>query len=280
MHPVSAIAVGCCLEGGASTIGRWVGGRGVQPESGGRILIASPTYDGSVRREYMRSVMLLTEALRSRGLGWELLLEPATLLHTMRSVMASLVVQEQRFSHLLFVDTDLDFQPASVLKMLEADQEVIGCAYPYRTIPLHEPVKGGAQTLRQLIAARVPYAVSLPEGVTKIDVVNGICEVASIGTGLLLIRRTALESLVAAGAVMRFVTTFPYSQWYGHSHYHGFFSHLQAEDRDYGEDYSFCRRWRGACGGLIHALVTDEVAHIGPMPVLGSYSERLRAGGR
>lgn len=250
----------------------------MQPDAGTKILIASPTYDGTVRREYMRSVMQLCEALRQRRIGWELLLEPATLLHTMRSVMASLVLEESPYSHLLFVDTDLDFQPVSVLKMLAADVEVIGCAYPYRTVPLHETVTGTDRTLRQVIASKVPYALTLAEGTTNLDVVNGICEVASIGTGLLLIRRSALEALAASGLISRFVTTFPYSQWYHHSHYHGFFSHLQAEGCDYGEDYSFCRRWREVCNGRIHALVSDEVGHIGPLPVLGRYLERLQSG--
>lgn len=226
-----------------------------------------------------------TEALRQRGICWELLLEPATLLHTMRSVMASLVLENLQYSHLLFVDTDLEFQPASVLKMLDAEREVIGCVYPYRTIPLHETVGSADRTLRQVIAAKVPYAVTLADGTTNLDVVNGICEVASIGTGLLLIRRTALEALAASGRISRFLTTFPYSQWYPHSHYHGFYSHLQADGCDYGEDYSFCRRWRDVCNGRIHALVSrihalvsDEVGHIGPLPVLGRYLEPLQSG--
>jgi len=247
-------------------------------ESGTRILIASPTYDGSVRSEYMRSILRLTEELREREVAWQLLLEPATLLHTMRSVMASLVLQDDAYSHLLFVDTDLDFQAASVVKMLAADREVIGCAYPYRTVPLHETVTTADRTLRQVIAGKVPYAITLPEGISNLNVVHGICEVASIGTGLLLIRRSALEALAASGQIGRFVTTFPYSQWYHCSHYYGFFSHMQADGCDYGEDYSFCRRWREICAGRIHALVADEVGHIGPLPVLGRYLERLKNG--
>ncbi len=241
-----------------------------------KILIASPTYDGNVRSEYMRSVMRLTDELRERDVAWRLLLESATLLHTMRSVMASLVLEERDYSHLLFVDTDLNFDAASVLKMLAADREVIGCAYPYRTVPLHETVTTAGRTLRQVIAGKVPYAITLPEGIKNIDVVNGICEVASIGTGLLLIRRSALESLASSGQIGRFMTTFPYSQWYRHSHYHGFFGHLQADGRDYGEDYSFCRRWRELCAGKVYGLISDEVGHIGPLPVLGRYLERLR----
>jgi len=250
----------------------------VQSAAGTKILIASPTYDGTVRREYMRSVMQLSEALRQRSIDWEVLLEPATLLHTMRSVMASLVLEDTLYSHLLFVDTDLDFQPASVLKMLDAEREVIGCAFPYRTIPLHETVGSSDLTLRKVIAGKVPYALTLAEGTTRLEVVNGICEVASIGTGLLLIRRTALQALAASGRISRFVTRFPHSQWYPHSHYYGFFSYLQADGYDYGEDYSFCRRWREACNGHIHALVSDEVGHIGPLPVMGRYLERLQSG--
>ena len=107
--------------------------------------------------------------------------------------------------------------------------------------------------------------------------VNALCGVASIGSGLLLICSSALKALAASGRISHFVTTFPYSHWYHHSHYYRFFSHLQAESRDYGEDYSFCRRWRELREGRIHALVSDEVGHIGPLPVLGRYLERLQS---
>lgn len=243
-----------------------------------KILIASPSYDGSVRKEYMRAVMDLTHAFDGSGIRWELLIESATVLHTMRSVMASKALMDDGFTHLLFLDTDMGFAPRAVQKLLEAGQEVVGCAYPYRTIPLHQKPEMLDKTLRQVIAESVPYAVRFAPGTRDVQVVDGLCEVAGLGTGLMLIARGALQKLVDAGAVERYRVGFPYGQFHRHPHYYGFFDHWVENGTILGEDYSFCQRWTSRCQGKIHAVVSEEVMHVGALPVLGRYSDRLRTG--
>jgi len=245
-----------------------------------RILIASPTYDGTVRKEYMRSIMAATAWLDSRGIGWEWLIESSTILSVMRSVMASKALMDGGFTHILFVDTDMGFAVSAVRKLVEADKPVVGCAYPYRTVPLHDAVEGPHASIRSLISQAAPYAVTLREGVSNLVVSNGLCEAASIGTGLLLICTEALASMVAKRAVEDFRTTFPYTQWHHHEIYQGFFHHLTLDGALVGEDYSFCHRWRLECGGTIHAIVDEEIFHIGPLPVIGRYVDRLKAGKR
>ncbi|NVO07928.1 MAG: hypothetical protein HXX19_19290 [Rhodoferax sp.] len=243
-----------------------------------KILIASPSYDGAVRKEYMQSVMALTDYFRQAGIAWELMLEPATLLHVMRSVMASKVLIDESFTHLLFVDTDMGFAVSAVQKLIDAKKDVIGCAYPYRTIPLHESIKKDSQTLRQAISEAVPYSIKFPPGTQTLDVKNGLCEVISIGTGLLLISRETLQTLKDAPSVGRFRTGFPYTQWYSGSHYHGFFDHVLVDEAYMSEDYSFCHRWVNECRGKIFAVVDHEIMHVGPVPVLGRYVDRLKSG--
>lgn len=222
--------------------------------------------------------MELTELLRRRNIGWEILIESATIISTMRSVMASLVLHDPSYTHLLFIDTDLGFTPSSIERLIAAGADVIGCAYPYRTVPLHLPTPQADQPLRRSISAMVPYALTFPDGIRQVDVQEGICEVQSIGTGLLLIRRLVLERLAASDLVCSYKVGFPYSQWYSRNTYYGFFSHLESDGCELGEDFSFCRRWTHGCGGKILALVDQEVSHIGPMPVLGRYTDRLRSG--
>jgi hypothetical protein len=245
-----------------------------------RILIASPTYDGTVRKEYMRSIMAATAWLDSRGIGWEWLIESSTILSVMRSVMASKALMDGGFTHILFVDTDMGFAVSAVRKLVEADKPVVGCAYPYRTVPLHDAVEGPHASIRSLISQAAPYAVTLPEGVSNLVVSNGLCEAGSIGTGLLLICTKALARMVTKRAVEDFRTTFPYTQWHHHDIYHGFFHHVTLDGALVGEDYSFCHRWRLECGGAIHAIVDEEIFHIGPLPVIGRYVDRLKAGKR
>ncbi len=242
------------------------------------ILIASPTYDGSVRKEYMQSIMQLTDYFRQTGIQWDMFLEPATVLHIMRSVMASKALLDENVTHLLFVDTDMGFTVAAVAKLIESGKDVVGCAYPYRTVPLHLPVTGPCDSFRQAISEVVPYAIRFPPGLSSIEVDNGMCEVVSIGTGLLLISTKALQTMVDRGAVERYTTGFPYNQWYSGASYYGFFDHIKIDGSYIGEDYSFCHRWTTACDGKIFANVDSEIMHIGNLPVIGRYIDRLKTG--
>lgn len=243
-----------------------------------KILIASPTYDGSVRKEYMQSIMRLTDYFRQAGIAWEILLEPATVLHVMRSVMASKALMEDDITHLLFVDTDMGFPVAAVRKLLELGKDVIGCASPYRTVPLHEPVKAASESLRMTISEMVPYNVTFSPDTRSINVDNSICEVKSVGTGIMLISKQALRLMQQKGDIGSFVTSFPYSQYYKAEKYYGFFEHMKIDGAYIGEDYSFCLRWANACGGKIYAVVDEEILHIGALPVLGRYVDKLRTG--
>ncbi|HVZ46616.1 MAG TPA: hypothetical protein VHA82_22615 [Ramlibacter sp.] len=241
-----------------------------------KILIASPSYDGNVRKEFMRSIMVLTDYFRHAGIEWDMRIEQASLLHVMRSVMASKALLDEGTTHLLFIDTDMEFSVSAIRKLIAAGKDVIGCASPYRTIPLHEPVKEAGKTFRQAISQAVPYAVRLLPG-TALTVERGICEVASIGTGIVLISTEALGRMRDSGAVGRYQAHFPYTQWFGHENYFGFFEPVVVDGTYLGEDYSFCRRWSERCGGKVYAVVDEEIGHYGPMPVLGRYLDQVRA---
>jgi hypothetical protein len=243
-----------------------------------RILIATPTYDGSVRKEYMRSFIELTSYLDLQKIEWELFLEPATLLHVMRSVMASKALAEG-FTHILFIDADIGFAVSAVKKLINAKKAIIGCAYPYRTIPLHEDVKTKDISFMKAISQILPYAVKFAPETTTINVKNGICQVAGIGTGLLLISKEALQTMVDAKCVEKYKNSFPYNQWFKGDVYYGFFEHVSIDGVHLGEDYSFCHRWSKHCNGEIYAVIDEAIMHIGPLPVLGRYIDRIKSSG-
>lgn len=242
-----------------------------------KVLIATPTYDGSVRIEYMRAVMGLTAHIAATGGAWALLTEKATMLHLMRSVMATKALVDG-FTHLLFVDADVGFTAATVQKMLDADSAVIGAITPFRTLPLHETISAQGETLRHLVSRTVPYTVRFAAGTEQVRIDDrGLVEVDAVGTGLFLIRTDALQAMVNGGVVREMKNQFPFNQWLEHPIFWDFFDHRVEGGEYFSEDYSFCLRWR-ELGGKVHGLVDDELMHIGPIPIVGRYRDRLESG--
>jgi hypothetical protein len=242
-----------------------------------KILIASPTYDGSVRIEYMRALFQTTDYFRQAGIAWDMFVESSSVLHIMRSVMATRAALEGDFTHLLFIDTDMGFDAALIRRMVEADRKMIAAVCPYRTIPLHLSA-GEGKTLREAVSEQVPYNARFAPGLTNLDIRNGICEVEAIGTAIMLIKTEALRDMIEKGAVEKFATHFPFDQWIESKVYYGFFDHLIENGMYLGEDFSFCRRWRRCIDEPIAAICDAEIMHIGNMPVIGNFMDKLRAG--
>ena len=47
--------------------------------------------------------------------------------------VAEMLNHADGYTHLLFIDSDIDFQPKTIFTMLEKDKDVIGCPYPMKT---------------------------------------------------------------------------------------------------------------------------------------------------
>lgn len=205
------------------------------------ILIAVPAYKGEIKSLCTFSLMSLVAALCSRGLKCAGHTLDDYDIVTARNLFASLVIQEAALTHLLFIDDDMVFEPTTILKMINADRDVIGCVCPKKSD-----------------VSTTPLNVS-PDH--KPD--QPISERQRIGAGLLLIKRTALVSMVDTGKLRK--QDRPRTRDIGLTGaVFGFFDRIDRHGLEpLSEDYSFCDRWRGLCNGKVYALFGENIGHIG-----------------
>lgn len=243
------------------------------------VAICVPTFRGAVMSETTTSLVTLAGLLISSGIGYDFVTLQATEVSAARNMMATKVLRERDISHLLFVDDDIGFDPETVLELLRARAPVIGCVYPKRQISLarfHQAAQAGA-SIEAATGLAQDYVAHHLRG-QQIVVKDGLCEVESLGMGLTLIHREALEGMLTAGAV-RARPSPVQPDALGNSEIYGFFDpiHDPAADIWFSEDVSFCRRWREQCGGKVMALVAPVLAHVGHFAYAGSYAARLKA---
>lgn len=205
--------------------------------------IAVPAYGGSVRHECMASVTALGWALRGSAL--------TTLdrhdISVARDVMAAEFLATQH-SHLLFVDSDTQFNPTTVVKMQKLDVPIIGGIYRTKTAEIDFAVRNKPRNMRP----------------------DGLCEVDGVGMGLCLIRREVFAKLLATGKIGT-ITRGLHGLAPGTAH--RFFAPIG----ELSEDYSFCERWRTLCGGTVHALAGENIGHIGAMTFRGNYMDHVKS---
>ena len=158
------------------------------------------------------------------------------------------------FTHFLFLDADIGFDPNDVIAMLalqtdESEYDIIGGPYPKKNISWEKIVaavnKGMADEDPNALDRFVGDFVFNPKGGTSQIPIGEPCEVLEIGTGYMMVRRKTFE---------KFVEAFPqYSYRPDHvrtEHFDGsreitmfFQAEIDPKSKRYlSEDYWFCQK--------------------------------------
>jgi hypothetical protein len=213
-----------------------------------KVLIALPAYGGSIKTECVTSLLDLAHALFQHKVQFAAMPMDASDIEDSRNLFASYVIENREFTHLLSIDNDLEFPARAVLKLLASKLEVIGCAIPRRT----------PTTQFNVVAAGAPA-------------IDGICEVQRVGTGIMLIHRSALEKLLSTGEIQS-RTIHGFLGIGFKTPLYGFFDRIRTPEETISEDYSFCDRWRAA-GGKVYALIDEAIGHIWTTKFVGRMSD-------
>lgn len=226
-----------------------------------KIFIALPTHRALMDVSCAISLAGLTHHLGvTRNEVWVNNIDSADIAYS-RNLAAAGMLRDPSFTHLLFVDSDMAFSPRLVVQMLEAKVDFIGAVYPRRfggTKGLAAVAQAGKRGLDEN-AAIAEAAGFIPHDALQYNYVNGVAEVAHIGMGLCLVARQVFEKLIASGQV-------PAPEVMNDAP-HGFFQQIVRDGRYYGEDASFCMRWREICGGKVHAVISKDIAHMARIEV-------------
>lgn len=187
------------------------------------ILIGFPCYDGKAVTSCLKAVMDTKYLLMSKGIGCEILdLTAESLITRGRNAIMAYFLCKKEHSHMLFIDSDITYDPNAILRLIDADKDIIGFAYPKKNIDvkkyvessllsmdwtkLYESVKSGKNPhqvlMEQLnsinvdeVQLRTVDYVFNPIG-PEIRIENGLLRVAEIGTGSFLVKREVADKLV------------------------------------------------------------------------------------
>jgi hypothetical protein len=159
------------------------------------------------------------------------------------------------FTHLLFIDSDIHFDPKDVIALLAIDKDVIGAPYPKKSIKwwaIKEAIIKNpeiqASDLEKLVGDYVFNAV----GGTGQFQVNEPCEVMEIGTGYMMIKRRVFDLFKATYPEKAYRPDHIGQQHFdGSRHIHAYFDcyidrgpGMGQSERYLSEDYAFCQLCR------------------------------------
>lgn len=186
-----------------------------------RLLISVPTID-SVKTETLQSLMAASSSLPFPA---KLHLHQSAYVHDARNKSAQMAL-DQGFTHLMFIDSDMQFPPNSIEQLLDLDKDIVGGLY-FRRQPPHMPTLNIEKENKLVAPFLEDYNLTKP------------FPIFSVATGFMLIKVGVLKKIPP--------------QWFGFGKYHGV---------EMGEDVYFC--WKAHQHGFeVWCDPTISLGHIG-----------------
>ena len=218
------------------------------------ILVGTPAMDGRVHVEYVQALLQSQIAARHAGISVTIhfVVQDSLIMQARNGILA--VFRESEATDLVFIDSDIAWDPEGFLKLVAHDVPIVAGVYRRKS-------------------ENISFTVQFPDSKSvQRDVRSGLIEASRVGAGFLRLRRDAIEQMVAAYPQLRHV---PSASGEELDRY-GLFDTSLKDGAFCGEDYTFCDRWR-AIGGTIWIDPDIRLSHIGTTAYTGSIWDFLKS---
>jgi hypothetical protein len=179
----------------------------------------------------------------------------------------------KKFTHFMFIDADVEFQPESVIRLLFSGHEVSVACYPKKHVNFEgakrEIVEGGDRPPEM---ASADLVVNL--GKASAPVINGFAEILDGPTGFMMIKREVFEKMEKHYPELHCKNDHANKDF---DFYPALFDCMicPTTKRYLSEDYAFCRRWQ-QMGGKIYGDTNTVLGHVGNLTFSGTMGHRIK----
>ena len=209
-----------------------------------------------------------------------------------RNNLIAKAFNDKTITHFLFIDNDIEWDPAEIIKLLCHDKHIIGGVYPIKKynwdkILKQNPENGLYDGIQEMISHKkttilkdittdddyirqklVNYNLNYLEG--KLQIQNNIAKVKHIATGFMLIKRNTIEKMFKAFPSTKYTDDVNFLTSEENKYAYALFDCCVENETYYSEDWLFCNRWINM-GGDIYIDITINLNHTGIEDYKGSY---------
>ena len=208
-------------------------------------------YNHTCNTEYMMSILKLLNAAKDSKLNisfYPIFFE--SLVSRARNAAVAHFLEDKENTHILFIDSDIIFEPEDVFKLLQSNKEVVAGIYPKKYI-VWDRLKKYPE------AERVDFPVGGSVKMTE----DNFLEMDYLPTGFLLISRTAINKIIKAHPELKYKNDIDGYMSAGDNFYDLFKVGIRNGIYE-SEDWGFCSLWKSVGGKvLIHPDI--NVKHLG-----------------
>lgn len=242
-------------------------------------MIAVPCYDQLVTEPFFMSMMKTIIAFKDIGLKFGISTLSDSLITRARNQLVAKFMDNEEFTHLMFIDADIGWVPDDILKMLWHDKDIITGSYPIKNIDwnkVHKLANEGVNA-DSLMAESLRYVVNpVKDREGSIPIEKGALSIYDAGTGFMMIKREVFTKMFSQYPDLKYNDdTGSLTKGERQYTYALFNSYVDDDGRLLSEDYGFCRYWQNM-NGQIWVDPTIELSHLGRMKYQGKMIDSLK----
>lgn len=255
-----------------------------------KIFVATPMYGGLCHGYYTRSSVELSKICQHYGIQIEFFyIFNESLITRARNYCVDEFLRHEDFTHLMFIDSDIGFNPQDVLILAaladpNSDKDIICAPYPKKTIAwekIKKAVDRGAadnnpHDLNNYVG---DYVLNPVKGSETIQLDQPV-EVLEGGTGFMMIQRNAFIQFADAYPELKYLPDHVRTKHFdGTREITAFFDTvIEPESRRYlSEDYMFCQ-WARNIGLKVWMAPWMQLNHVGTYNFGGSLAALAQVG--
>ena len=248
-----------------------------------RIVFGTPCFGGLLHNGFFQSMLDLSVNFTKLNIPFEVMtIGNESLIQRARNGIVARFMGYEDATHLMFIDADITFSWINIVKLLLSGKELSGGCYPKKCFNWdkikHHTQKNPNLKDDELMAKSLDYVfnpIYHQEGANVvIRLENGLAQVKDIGTGFMLIRRSAITKMMAKYPDTKFRNNVAgYGQNKCDDYFYSLFDCcIDPVSRVYlSEDYLFCKRWIDI-GGELWLDLNTNLNHTGLIDYKGCLS--------
>jgi hypothetical protein len=246
-----------------------------------KLFVATPMYGGQCFGPYTKCCLDLNTLCIKHGIQVQFFfLFNESLITRARNYLVDEFMRSDA-THMMFIDSDIAFNPIDVLALMAFDKPVIGGPYPKKTIAWEKVYDAAHLGLADDNPLKLEqfcgdYVFNVAPGTKEIRLDEPV-EVLEIGTGFMMIKREAFDKFKATYPELKYKPDHNRTVNFDGSRYiHMYFQALIdtfGSDRYLSEDYMFCQ-WARRADIPVYLCPWMKLQHIGTY-IFGGSMEAL-----
>ena len=257
------------------------------------ICILTPCFGSICHTGYVTSLLKTMEIFKKLNVSISVeFCRNDSLVTRARNNLIARAMNDETITHFLFIDNDIEWEPAEIIKLLCHDKRIIGGVYPIKKYNWDKILKRNEENglydgIQQMLSHKsstmlkdiitdenyirhklVNYNLNYLEG--KLQIQNNIAKVKHIATGFMMIQRKTIQKMCQAFPSTKYTDDVNFLTKEENKYAYALFDCCIENETYYSEDWLFCNRWRNM-GGDIYIDVTISLDHTGIEDYKGSY---------